>query len=639
MRSSPAGPDRDAARDAPSVTVALRFARLATGLAMVALPLVHAGTLEAGGATPWPVVAGVFMGLACRALAGTVPAVALALALAPVWQVLVTRFQTPGNFDHIMPWLAFLGAALAWPGARPWQAEGAWAGATAAWALVLALVTPIVVARELDFTWLATQWPHLANVVLIGAVSSLVALLLFDWYSGARDAERRLAWRALVPGTVAAALVALWQQHVDPAFLSHALWAGLRRSAGTLYDANATGALLALTTPVLASAWVRPRAVPRLWSGLCLSLGLAGIIATGSRSALVAFALVIATQVVVAGRAWRWAAAGAALALGGWLVLAGAPVADAASGDALGRLADTIRQVLSRGSEGLWAVLWDRDGYGPTAVAMIADHPWAGAGPGLFGSLVPGYSLEAIGRVLPPDNAQNWWRHQVAELGVPGALPSFVCAALALRALIQRRSGPAVAPLAGLGLLAFVSPPMAHPIVQVLVGLIVAHAVTAAPPAAGREPHRGHGLAVWVLAPGCAAALLVAGARDLRPAYRATRFHTLYSYGVTAMQSTPWGNGRWMGTHAVAVFGQGGSRLVTRIVIPHEDAQTRPVHVTVANRDGVACRHDAVDATPFECRMAVAGPDWPMVEVTVSRPWRDQDGMARAAVVEARYED
>jgi len=617
---------------------ALAAARDVTGVVTVGLPLAHAALLAAADRPAWPMLSAVAAGLAVRTAAGSTTAVAAALLLAPIWQVLVSPVGAAADFETLAPWLAFLGAALAWPARRGWHSPGAWHLGIAAWALVVSLVTPIVVARELDFTWAAAPWPHLAGIVLVGAGAQLVALLLFDWYQGSDGPARQLAWRALLPGTAAVALVALWQQQIDPGFLSTPFWSGLRRSAGTFFDANASAAWLALTAPVLASSIVRPAALPRWpWRVVCLGLALAAILATGSRSALTALVVIVTITVAATGSVWRWAVAIGVLGVTGWVLTLTPPVADASAGHALGRLADTLRQLLTGGPDHLWALLWGRDGYGSTAMAMIADHPWAGTGPGLFGQFVPGYSLEAAGRLLPPDNAQNWWRHQIAELGLPGAVPATACSLLALW-IVVRRPGGAAAPLAGLGLLALMSPPTAHPLLQVIAGMVVAHAVaTASPRVEPTRPARG-AVAAWGLALICAGATVVAAGQDLRPAHRAMRFHELYSYGVTGVVATPWGEGRWMSPHAAAVLPPTAATLVVRAVVPHDDAAAAPVTVTIRSRHSVACRHTAIDSTPFECRIPAPKDDWMLVRVEVSRSWQTVDGMARAAVVSARFE-
>ena len=62
--------------------------------------------------------------------------------------------------------------------------------------------------------------------------------------------------------------------------------------------------------------------------------------------------------------------------------------------------------------------LWERFGYGPAAIEMIKEHPIDGVGVGMFHALVVRFRQAA--RLLPcrADNAQNWFRHVFAELGL-----------------------------------------------------------------------------------------------------------------------------------------------------------------------------------------------------------------------------
>jgi hypothetical protein len=78
--------------------------------------------------------------------------------------------------------------------------------------------------------------------------------------------------------------------------------------------------------------------------------------------------------------------------------------------------------------------------------------------------------------------------------------------------------------------------------------------------------------------------------------------------------------------------------LVVRVIVPHEDAATRPVGVTVSTRAGVVCTHQATGPAPYECRTAVPHDAWPMLQVDVSRAWRTEGGMTRAAVVTVSFE-
>ena len=64
--------------------------------------------------------------------------------------------------------------------------------------------------------------------------------------------------------------------------------------------------------------------------------------------------------------------------------------------------------------------LWLRD-YGPIAHRMIAEHPLVGVGLGGFNYLYADMLYLMSGSERPPDNAQNWYRQQLTELGVLGS--------------------------------------------------------------------------------------------------------------------------------------------------------------------------------------------------------------------------
>ena len=78
-------------------------------------------------------------------------------------------------------------------------------------------------------------------------------------------------------------------------------------------------------------------------------------------------------------------------------------------------------------------LLWERFGYGPAAIEMIKEHPIDGIGVGMFHALVDDFG-KLRGYHLAPDNAQNWFRHVFAELGIVGSVPD---------ALVVRRPGNA----------------------------------------------------------------------------------------------------------------------------------------------------------------------------------------------------
>src|SRR5690606_16003058 len=188
--------------------------------------------------------------------------------------------------------------------------------------------------------------------------------------------------------------------------------------------------------------------------------------------------------------------------------------------------------------------LWNRFGYGKAAAQMIADHPLTGVGIGAFHVVAPDYIYNDTGRVLAPGNAQNWWRHQLAALGLLGAAPSILLSLLIVALL--RQPGNADYPtgvstilrtvLAGVGIVSLVGVPTQHPATWLSFATVFFFLAAASAPrraVAGDTPARG-----W-LAAACAVALAVSvgqaiSARgDLRVPFRAANVGMAYSYGVS----------------------------------------------------------------------------------------------------------
>ena len=659
------------------MTPGLGSARWVVAASALAAPIANALLLLVNGDPAWPTLTLLAAGLLARAAApaSTVPLLVL-LALAPVWQAGAGLATGSSDPQLLMPWLAGLAGWLAWPGEGGWRVTGIWRLGIASWALVVALTWPVVAVRELDFT-LQTIGAATANGTLgatpersaafaaLAAESQLVALLLFDWAWGAPLALRRRAWLALAPGLVAACGVAVWQQLVDPSVLSREPWIHLDRAAGTLYDANAMGALAALVGASLAAPSLSPRGVPRvLWSSAWAVAALAAVLATGSRTALAALVVCAAVAVLGALRGGRRLLAVAvvtgAVLVAGWV---GRDQPEIGTGNAARRLAATAHRALQGDLGEPWRVAWHRDGYGPASMALIADHPWFGVGPGAFGTLITDYARVTLGAVLPPDNAQNWWRQQVADAGLIGGAGGLLCSWLALVAVVRwwRRSAAAPvsnpAPLVALGLMAFVSPPTQHPLLQVLIGLVVAHAVVqgvqrvapgvapgvaravrAGTPSVPAPPLRRIDALVWAAALACVSGLAIEGWTAFRPPERASRFMFPYSYGLSAPVRTALGDGRWAARRSVTVVAPAGAVLVARVVLPHDDLARDPVTVTITDGHQVLCAHVARDQTPFECRVPVPVGRWPIVHVDVSRAWRTEHGIEQAALASGRFE-
>ena len=160
------------------------------------------------------------------------------------------------------------------------------------------------------------------------------------------------------------------------------------------------------------------------------------------------------------------------------------------------------------------ADLWRRGGYGTIAVQMIRDTPWTGAGPGMYHVIAPDYWRVMRQMALAFDNAQNWWRHQAAELGVLGAAPVLAWSALLLAVGLLAAAPREGAATRGCrarccsasGLASLVGMPTQNPIVLLwFFGLVAwwARASTGAVAEGRMTAGRGAGLRPWSWWPWC----------------------------------------------------------------------------------------------------------------------------------------
>ena len=406
--------------------------------------------------------------------------------------------------------------------------------------------------------------------------------------------------------------------------------------------------------------WARGTRTARAAALTTLVFSLATVVASGSRTAFAGWVVASIVWGVVAVRhsaaydrpaRWRGVAVALALCAAASLV-AWQGLAARAGSDPISRLLATVDDARHRPG-GVWRIVWDRDGYGPASMAMIREHPLVGVGSGAYGIFVPDYAREATGRTLPPDNAQNWWRHQVAELGLLGSLGPLVLSVLVAAAAILRLrqgmplgDGGALAATVALGAMAVVSPPTQHPVIQVVVSIVVAIGLGLVD--RGAEPQLEAwgpqvAPAAWLLALACAAGLLVEGWTTLRPPMRAARFGFIYDYGfalpaLAPLPGQPAGTQRrWMDRHAVAVVPPAGREMVVQLTLPHGDLATAPVTVRVARDGRDVCVETRRDATVVECRFLTEG-RWVRLDLEVSRTWPSPGGRARGAQVTAWYQ-
>jgi hypothetical protein len=238
---------------------------------------------------------------------------------------------------------------------------------------------------------------------------------------------------------------------------------------------------------------------------------------------------------------------------------------------------------------------WDPYFYGHTAWRALQDSPLFGIGLGTFNGVVSAYS-QMLGHVpLSNDNAQNWFRHQVTELGVIGSIPWAVwvcCAAVLLLSPAVDRSRAWIAKSALLICAAFslIGMPGQNIVIVVLfwtIAFVVTQQVTPRWPrillSVSNRPVMACALAVV-----CAIGTAVVGWRTLTPAQRASRFREPYSAGITELtEADGHGEFEFHGPRAIAVV-EPTSRLLKVSVVRASDGAPVDAQISVNRRTLIA---------------------------------------------------
>jgi hypothetical protein len=544
-------------------------------------------------------------------------------------------------------WMAGLAGALLRAAPRPaWSLPPAWRVLLGGWALVLACGWPIVLARELNFHWhtladegAVNSWAMLnaAHTVawsLYVVQTQLLGLLWFDWVAGrfARDRERIPAGlHALWIGASLASLVALYQGAVDLQFLSTPFWANERRATGTLLDGNGYGMLAGLAGTA-GFLWLRTTGRTRLGI-VVLAINVVGFWMSGSRTALVAVvagALGLVAALTLGGRRTEWRpsrTAGIAAAI------AAAVVAVVLIAGAIGPLRRVAEIPLSRA--GL-ADLWSRGGYGTIAVRMIRDTPWTGVGPGMYHVIAPDYWRVMRAMTLAFDNAQNWWRHQLAELGVLGSAPVIAWSVLIALGLLLSSPRPGRsdgwlprALLLGIGAASLLGMPTQSPVVLLWFFALIAwwSAASTGALAEGRlaprlAPVLALTVAALVVAFAAGSALLARG--RLSVPERARRAHREYVVGAFEPELLS-GSTTFRKTSGTArfVWPLETRWFLVRVWVQHPDVARAPVRVTITTRCRTLFDEELRSADPVGIGVEVPeGTETLDAVVHTSRTWR-----------------
>ena len=578
-------------------------------------------------------------------------ALAVVAGLAPVLPVVMASVAGSADPVVLSVWLAALVGALlpsmCW---TRWDLPAAWRVLLGGWALMLSLAFPILVARELGFdlrvwgdTATINSWAGMSAAEVSGWVMHVVLVQLAGllWLDGLMRGLRTWSGRGLPPvvhglwiGATVSSLVALYQDLVDLEFLSSAEWAVEGRATGLMLDANAYGMIAAVAAPLAAVAagslptrawWICASAFAINWGGVWMS---------GSRTALLCalagtLALAISAVRRLQVRRAVWLSGAGALALGALAVA----VTLSSTTSPLER----TEEFAGRSPVQVAQTLLARGRYGEIAARMILEHPLTGVGVGTYHWLAPDYVRTTFNQELPFDNAQNWWRHQVAELGILGALPvlawSILIAWLTIRGA-RRAHGPHVAAvrglLLGLGLVSLVGMPTQDPAVLMAFFLLVAMLATASPDVGAPDrafQTRGFLSRAWVIVGALAVAYAsghVALARgSLNVAERAAQTNRDYTVGLYRAEPDPEGGQfQWTRGDARLRLVKRGPWLVVRAWIQHPDATERPVALRIATPCQVVFERTLVDSAPVDFTLSLPNNDEPIdLAVRVSRTW------------------
>ena len=585
-------------------------------------------------------------------LARSKPAVVLRVLLSafyivPVAFMLTVVFVPAGCW---VVWMApFATAMLASTPAGRWTMPDLLKVPLACWAMVVALTWPIVLLREADFL-VARMHPNSVWWVATVAAATILGILWVDSLFACFPAERADdgSYEAGVAVPMAAgwafsSFLAIYQLFGDINFLNRGLWGYMQRARGTFADANPFGVLSAIWGPVIfAVAIERWTGWRRYIGAAALPLSWLAVWASGSRSSLPITALALAFIVGYylrpgkSRRGLRAAAVAAALVV---TVAAGA-IASRGSGveSPFKRMAASFGPRLSLEWVAETAArLEARDGYGTIASFVIRQFPLVGVGVGTFHDLVPMYARILFHGPLQPDNAQNWFRHQLAELGLFGSLGWIAWVAVLLWALAFGRAGSRRLTagvlrgvLAGLGLISLVGMPGQDVTVVITFWaiafwyLLLLDADTRLKLA--RRLPAAAWLVVWVIALGHGVATVYVARGGMRPPIRVAGADLDYSYGFYPPE--PGGTARWAARHAVETVPVPPDRRRMQITVwvNHLDVATRPVDVKVwvDRRLVVDTRLSSIEPVTRDVEIAGLRPR-AVIETSVSRTLNPRD--------------
>jgi O-antigen ligase len=589
-----------------------------------------------------------------------------------LFRVLTGAYHEP---HHLVIWiLAMFGTVLSRSPYTTWSLPPCWRAPLVTWALVVAFSWPVVVLRELDFVpalmnsnrgivnSVISAVPHdvllwVLSVTLMQGVGLLWLDRLFAEF--AASDLRRFEHTIVAPlclVAVVGSLLAIYQAIFDLTAWSSSFWPPLGRAAGPLIDANASGIVMAFWSPVVLALALRNSTQWKFFTVTGALLLFAAAWASGSRTTFLA--LVIGLIGAALGT-WQSARARRPSAIPGWrpvavclllIIVAGWFVRSADISNPVQRMLQTIPgdPLTVTSARQLFVSLWTRDGYGTAAIRMLMDSPFVGVGIGAFNVLSVDYG-RLIGSVFPADNAQNWFRHQLAELGLIGSIGWICWMAMFVTLLLRRREQSQQKPVLtiirsvfiAIGLVSLVGMPTQNPLVTFTVWTFVVWFVLLLDPAGLRDEtllsrSRKVQFVVWGIALTYVAITAYVAYTQLRVPYRALKVGWHYAHGfsrpVTTSERGPF---RLTDRRAVEVFPAERKWLKLTAWVDHPDAQADPVEFRIwRNRHELVLRAVVRDSTQVTHYVEMdEGSRYTMIETWVERTWQPQGGEPRGLSV------
>jgi hypothetical protein len=217
---------------------------------------------------------------------------------------------------------------------------------------------------------------------------------------------------------------------------------------------------------------------------------------------------------------------------------------------------------------------------------MIREFPVTGVGPSSFTNLSGDYASFRKGG----DNAQNWYRQELAELGLLGSVGWMVWSGGLAWALVAWRTGAREswglrASLIGFAIISFFGVPGQDPAVTLTFWTFAFWYLSDhSRPVASAGMNTVTHATVLTCALAFSALTLRTAAHELRPPMRAVRSPNVtnpeYSYGTYQPEPGPDGlNWHWVEQRAVALADGQRAWMELQIRVNHGDVEARPVDV------------------------------------------------------------